>query len=79
VYGKVVKKFANSINVSVNDGAVSNYNINGVKVYEFNSNKTTSPIKVVEPGDIPQYDELDESRVFIRIYKDEVKEIVIVR
>lgn len=79
VYGKVVKKFANSINVSVNDGEVSNYNINGVRVYEFNSNKTTNPIKVVEPGDIPQYDELDESRVFIRIYKDEVKEIVIVR
>ena len=79
VYGKVVKKFANSINVSVDDGAVSNYNINGVRVYEFNSSKSTNPIKVVEPGDIPQYDELDESRVFIRIYKDEVKEIVIVR
>ena len=79
VYGKVVKKFTNSINVSVNGGAVSNYNISGVRVYEFNSSKTTNPIKVVEPGDIPQYDELDESRVFIRIYKDEVKEIVIVR
>ncbi len=79
VYGKVVKKFANSINVSVNGGAVSNYNISGVRVYEFNSAKTQNPIKVVEPGDITQYDELDESRVFIRIYKDEVKEIVIVR
>ncbi len=79
VYGKVVKKFANSINVSVNGGAVSNYNIQGVRVYEFNSAKTQNPIKVVEPGDITQYDELDESRVFIRIYKDEVKEIVIVR
>jgi len=79
VYGKVMKKFTNSINVSVNGGAVSNYNIDGVRVYEFNSAKTTNPIKVVEPGDIPQYDEMDESRVFIRIYKDEVKEIVIVR
>ena len=79
VYGKVMKKFANSINVSVNGGAVANYAIDGVKVYEFNSSKTTNPIKVVEPGDIPQYDELDASRVFIRIYKDEVKEIVIVR
>ena len=79
VYGKVMKKFANSINVSVNGGAVANYAIDGAKVYEFNSTKTTNPIKVVEPGDIPQYDELDESRVFIRIYKDEVKEIVIVR
>lgn len=79
VYGKVMKKFANSINVSVNGGAISNYNIDGVRVYEFNSSKTTNPIKVVEPGDIPQYDELDESRVFIRVYKHEVKEIVIVR
>ncbi|MBR4874576.1 MAG: S-layer homology domain-containing protein [Clostridia bacterium] len=79
VYGKVIKKFANSINVSVNGGAVSNYAFGDAKVYEFSSDKSTSPIKVVEPGDIPQYDELDESRVFIRIYKDEVKEIVIVR
>jgi len=79
VYGKVVKKFTNSINVTVNDGEVANYSTNGAKVYEFNSKKTTNPIKVVEAGDIPQYDELDESRVFLRIYKDEVKEIVIVR
>lgn len=79
VYGKVMKKFANSMNVSVNGGAVENYNIQGVRVYEFNSENTKSPIKVVEPGDIPQYDALDESRVFISIFKDEVKEIVIVR
>jgi len=79
VYGRVIKKFTNSINVSVNGGAVSNYAFGNAKVYEFSSDKSTSPIKVVEPGDIPQYDELDESRVFIRIYKDEVKEIVIVR
>ena len=79
VYGKVIKKFANSINVSVNGGAVENYSTDGAKVYEFNSSKTTNPIKVAEAGDITQYDELDVSRVFIRIYKDEVKEIVIVR
>lgn len=79
VYGKVVKKFTNSINVSVNGGAVENYSTDGAKVYEFNSSKTSNPIKVAEAGDITQYDELDVSRVFIRIYKDEVKEIVIVR
>ena len=79
VYGKVMKKFANSVNVSVNGGAVENYNIQGVRVYEFNSENTNNPIKVVEPGDIPQYDALDESRVFLSIFKDEVKEIVIVR
>jgi len=79
VYGKVTKKFTNSINVSVNGGAVENYSTEGVTVYEFNSEKTTSPVRVAESGDITQYDELDVSRVFIRIYKDAVKEIVIVR
>ena len=79
VYGKVTKKFANSINVSVNGGAVENYSTNGVTVYEFNSDKKVNPVRVAEAGDITQYDELDVSRVFIRIYKDEVKEIVIVR
>ena len=79
VYGKVMKKFTNSVNVSVNGGSVVNYRTDNAKVYEFNSKKTTNPIKVAESGDIPQYDEMDESRVFIRIYKDEVKEIVIVR
>ncbi len=79
VYGKVTKKFANSINVSVNGGAVENYSTEGALVYEFNSDKTVNPIKVAEAGDITQYDELDVSRVFIKIYKDQVKEIVIVR
>ena len=79
VYGKVMKKFTNSVNVSVNGGSVVNYRTDNAKVYEFNSKKTTNPIKVAESGDSPQYDEMDESRVFIRIYKDEVKEIVIVR
>ncbi|MBQ3119078.1 MAG: hypothetical protein IJC10_04880, partial [Clostridia bacterium] len=79
VYGKVVKKFTNSINVSVNGGAVENYSTQGATVYEVNTSKTTNPVRVAEAGDITQYDELDVSRVFIRIYKDEVKEIIIVR
>ncbi len=79
VYGKVVKKFTNSINVSVNGGAVENYSTQGATVYEVNTAKTTNPVRVAEAGDITQYDELDVSRVFIRIYKDEVKEIIIVR
>lgn len=79
VYGKVVKKFADSINVSVNDGAVSNYSIDGVTVYEYDSSKAKNSIKVVQPGDIAQYDELDAQRVFIKLYKDAVCEIVIVK
>ncbi len=79
VYGKVVKKFANSINVSVNGGAVENYSTSNATVYEVNTEKTINPVRVAEAGDITQYDELDVSRVFLRIYKDEVKEIIIVR
>lgn len=79
VYGKVVKKFTNSINVSVNGGAVENYSTQGATIYEVNTAKTTNPVRVAEAGDITQYDELDVSRVFLRIYKDEVKEIIIVR
>lgn len=79
VYGRVVKKFTNSINVTVNGGAVENYSTEGARVYEVDTSKTTSPVKVVEAGDITQYDELDVSRVFLRIYKDEVKDIIIVR
>ena len=79
VYGRVAKKFAGSINVTVNGGAAANYSLSGVNVYEFDSSKTNNAIKAVTAGDIAQYDELDPSRVFINIYKDEVKEIVIVK
>lgn len=79
VYGRVVKKFTTSINVTVNGGAVENYSTEGARVYEVDTSKTTNPVRVVESGDITQYDELDVSRVFLRIYKDEVKDIIIVR
>ncbi len=79
VYGKVVKKFASSINVQVNSEKAKNYSIEGATVYELNTNKANNAIKVVTPGDIAQYDELDPSRVFIKIYKDAVQEIVIVK
>lgn len=79
VYGKVKKKFASSINVQVNSEKVKNYSIEGATVYELNTGKTNNAIKVVTPGDIAQYDDLDPSRVFIKIYKDAVQEIVIVK
>lgn len=79
VYGKVVKKFASSINVQVDSGKVKNYSISGTTVYEVNTKKTNNIVSVVTPGDIAQYDELDQSRVFIKIYKDTVQEIVIVK
>ncbi len=79
VYGRVVKKFSDSINVQVADGKVKNYTISGAKVYEVDTKKTNKAIQVVTPGDIAQYDELEPSRVFLKIYKDVVEEIVIVK
>ena len=79
VYGRVIKKFASSINVQVNDGAVANYGLEGVTVYELNTKKNTSAIRVVDANEITQYDDLDPSRVFIKIYKDAVQEIVIIK
>ena len=79
VYGKVVKKFSDSINVQVGDGKVKNYAISDAKVYSVDTKKTNKAIQVVTPGDIAQYDELDPSRVFLKVYKDVVQEIVIVK
>lgn len=79
VYGRVVKKFASSVNVQVNEGKVKNYSISNATVYEVNTKKNNNAVSVVTPGDIAQYDELDESRVFLKIYKDTVSEIVIVK
>ncbi len=79
LYGKVTKKFASSINVQVNDGAVANYALDNVLVYEFDSSKKKNPIRVVDAGEISQYDEADASRVLVKIYKDVVQEIVIVK
>jgi len=79
VYGKVTKKFANSVNVTVNDGSVENFSLEGVNVYSYNSEKTSNKVSVVTSADIQRYDSSNPSRVFIRMYDDMVKEIIIVK
>lgn len=81
VYGKVTKKFADSINVSVDGGADMNYGTANAKVYNFDSSKSASNrITVATAADITKWeDEANEVRVFLRVYQDEVKEIVIVQ
>ncbi|MBR5507672.1 MAG: hypothetical protein IKV88_06485, partial [Clostridia bacterium] len=78
VYGRVTKKFSDSINVSVN-GSVKNYSTANALVYEYNSQRKTGNISVVTAGDIEIYEEGNEVRVFIKVYEDKVSEIVIVR
>ncbi len=79
IYGKVDKKFTSSINVTVNDGELNNYSLTGVTIYEYDSSKNQGNIRVASAADIERYDDQEQQRVFIRIFKDEVKEIVIVK
>lgn len=80
VYGKVVKKFAKSMNVTVNDGEVINMQLpEDVRVYSVDTTKSKNNISAVTTGDIQAYDEDEGNRVFVRIYKDVVREVVIVK
>ncbi len=78
VYGKVTKKFSDSVNVSVN-GTVKNYPTNAAHVYEYNSQRQNNNVNVVTAGDIEVYEEGNEVRLFIKISEDRVTEMVIVR
>lgn len=79
IYGKVTKKFTNSINVSVNGGGDINYLTKDATVYKIDTNKTNNKISVTDSGEISKWEtDANEARVFLRIYEDVVKEIVIV-
>ncbi len=78
VYGKVTKKFSDSVNVSVN-GTVQNYSTRDVTVYEYNSANKTGNVNVVTSGDIEIYEEGNEVRLFIKVSEDKPTEMVIIR
>lgn len=80
VYGKVTKKFASSMNVTVNGGSVMNFQLpSGVTVYSVDTTLPKNQVTVVTAGDIQAYDEDEGNRVFVRIYKDVVQEVVIIK
>ncbi len=79
IYGKVDRKFASSINVTVNGGAVENFSLEGVKVISVDTTKSSNKVQLADAGDIQKYDAKSPRLVFIREYKDQVQEIVIVR
>ncbi len=78
VYGRVTKKFSGSVNVSVN-GDVRNYATGDAIVYLYDSARMNNKISVVSSADIEIYEEGNETRLFLRIYDDQVQEMVIVR
>lgn len=77
-YGKVEKKFSDSINISVN-GKTQNLSVKDAKVVSVDTSKTTNTVSIASAGDIQKYDELSPRRVFVRVYDDVVREIVIVK
>ena len=80
VYGKVTKKFTDSINVTVNDGSVTNYTIpSDAKVYSVDTTISKNNIEVVTRGDIQNYDAEEGNRIFLKLYKGVVTEAVIVK
>ena len=78
-YGKVTKKFSNSFNLQVNDGSENNYSAGNAKIYIVDNSKSSNKITIGDASDIQKYDESNPERVFVRIYKDEVVDIVIVK
>ncbi len=80
LYGKVTKKFANSINVTVNGGSVRNVVLpSDVVVYTVDTTKNKNQIAVGTTGDIQAYDEDEGNRVFIRFQDEVVKEVVVIK
>lgn len=80
VYGRVTRKFSSSLNISVNDEADANYNVpEEAKIYVVDTTKSKNNITVGDMSDIQIYDEEDGNRVFLKIYEDVVKEIVVIK
>ena len=80
LYGKVTKKFVNSINVTVNGGSVRNIVLpSDVIVYTVDTTKNKNQIAVGTTGDIQAFDEDEGNRVFIRFQDEVVKEIVVIK
>ncbi len=80
VYGKITKKFSNSINVSVNGGTNINYIAgDGVAVYSVDTSNSKNNITKADFTDLMVFDEDENNRVFIKIVEDTVKEIVIIK
>lgn len=79
VYGKIDRKFSGSINVTVNDALAGNYNTSGITIYSYDSSKADGQVSIADESDLNKYDESNPKRVLIRIYQDEVKEMVIIK
>lgn len=80
IIGTVTKKFANSMNIKANNMQEVNLDISGAKIYLYDASKSSnSQVKVVDSSYITKYDDADPEKVFVRMYKGTVTEIVIIK
>lgn len=80
VYGKVTKKFADSINVTINGEGAVNYDIPAdINIYYVDSTLSRNNVLISDAGEIQPYEAEEGNRVFIKLFKDEVKEIVVIK
>ncbi len=78
VYGRATKKFSGSVNVQVDDETY-NFATGDAIVYMYDSSKSKNSISIVSAADIELYEKDNEARLFVKIYQDEVQEMVIVK
>ena len=78
VYGRVIKKFSDSINVQAGSERAENFATDDVRVYVYEKALSKNKIKPGDISDVERY-ENDGGKVFMRIYKDNVKEIVVIK
>ncbi len=79
IIGTVTKKFANSINIKANNMPETNLDISGAKVYVYDASKSErAQLKVADSSFITKFDEAQPEKVFVRMYKGIVTEIVVI-
>lgn len=80
IYGKITKKFDNSINASVNNSNEMNYRIDeNARVYVIESNNAKTLVGVSKFDEVSVYESEDENRIFIKNTDYPVKELVIIK
>ncbi len=79
IIGTVTKKFANSINIIANNMPETNLDISEAKVYVYDASKSErAQVKVADTSYITKFDEAQPEKVFVRMYKGVVTEIVVI-
>ncbi len=78
IYGKVIARFASSVNVTIDGGGAENFATEDAKVYLYDSGRVSGRVQKATMADIGKHSD-DGSRIFLRLENGVAKEIVIIR